>query len=33
MKPPKKILAKFSYSKNPGIENFKPKKLLLVAYQ
>ena len=28
IKLPKKILAKFSYPKNPGIENFKPKKIL-----
>ena len=28
IKQPKKILAKFSYPKNPGIENFKPKKIL-----
>ena len=26
IKPPKIILAEFSYPKNPGIENFKPKK-------
>ena len=26
---PKKILAKFSYPKNPDIINFKPKKILL----
>ena len=28
IKLPKKILAKFSYPKIPGIENFKPKKIL-----
>ena len=29
----KKYLPSFPTQKNPGIENFKPKKVLLVTYQ